>query len=109
MINQDDYVTSIDLTDAFLHVLVHQSSRHFLQFAWKGHLFQFRVLPFGMFLSPMVFTKILRPVVKWARRKGIRVAAYLDDLLIVAKDRHTSGKYTKMVLEKLQELDWRFR
>jgi hypothetical protein len=104
MINQDDYLTSIDLTDAFLHVLVHQSSRHFLQFAWKGHLFQFRVLPFGMSLSPMVFTKILRPVLKWARRKGIRVAAYLDDLLIVAKDRLTSGKHTKMVLEKLQEL-----
>ena len=62
-----------------------------------------------MSLSTMVFTKILRPMLKWARRKGIRVAAYLDDLLIVAKDRLTSGKHTKMVLEKLQELGWRFR
>jgi hypothetical protein len=29
----------------------------FLQFAGKDHFFQFRVIPFGMFLSPMVFTK----------------------------------------------------
>lgn len=104
MINQDDYLTSIDLADAFLQVLVYQSSRRFLQFAWK-HLFQFRVLPFGMSLSPMVFTKILPPVFKWARRKGIRVAAYLDDLLIVAKDRLTSGKHTKMVLENSTSWD----
>jgi hypothetical protein len=39
MINQDNYLTSIDLADAFLQVLVNQSSRRFLQFAWKGHLF----------------------------------------------------------------------
>jgi hypothetical protein len=67
-----------------LHVLVHRSSRRFLQFAWQGRLFQFRVLPFGMSLSPLVFTKILRPVLRWARRKGIRLSAYLDDLLIIA-------------------------
>lgn len=36
VINQGDYLTSIDLTDAFMHVLVHQSSRRFLQFTWKG-------------------------------------------------------------------------
>ena len=104
MINQGDYLTSIDLTDAFMHVLVHQSSRRFLQFTWKGRLFQFRVLPFGMSLSPMVFTKILKPVLRWARRKGIRLTAYLDDLLIVAKDRATSLRHTELVLHKLADL-----
>ncbi|HXC61363.1 MAG TPA: reverse transcriptase domain-containing protein, partial [Nitrospiria bacterium] len=104
MINQGDYLTSIDLTDAFMHVLVHQSSRRFLQFTWKGRLFQFRVLPFGMSLSPMVFTKILKPVLRWARRKGIRLTAYLDDLLIVAKDRATSLRRTELVLHKLADL-----
>ena len=104
MINQGDYLTSIDLTDAFMHVLVHQSSRRFLQFTWKGRLFQFRVLPFGMSLSPMVFTKILKPVLRWARRKGIRLTAYLDDLLIVAKDRPTSLLHTRLILHKLTDL-----
>jgi hypothetical protein len=104
LINKDDYLTSIDLADAFLHVLVHQSSRRFLQFAWEGQLFQFRVLPFGLSLSPLVFTKVLRPILRWARRKGIRVAAYLDDLLIVAKDYRTSHLHTQQILRKLAEL-----
>lgn len=63
-----------------------------------------RVLPFGLSLSPMVFTKILRTVLKWARRRGIRLAAYLDDLLVVARSQHTSQIHTRAVLRKLQEL-----
>jgi hypothetical protein len=104
IINRGDYLTSIDLSDAFLHILVHESSRKYLQFEWDGHLFQFKVLPFGLSLSPLVFTKVLRPVLKWARRKGIRLAAYLDDILIVAKDIPTSQRHTQMVLSKLQEV-----
>lgn len=52
MINRGDYLTSIDLTDAFLHILVNLSSRRYLQFEWCNKLFQFRVLPLGMSLSP---------------------------------------------------------
>lgn len=104
MINKGDFLTSIDLADAFLHVLIHQTSRRYLQFAWEGQLFQFRVLPFGLSLSPLVFTKILRPVLRWARRKGIRISAYLDDLLIVARDHRTSLVHTRMVQDKLKEL-----
>jgi hypothetical protein len=84
IINRKDYLTSIDLQDAFLHILIHPTSRKYLQFHWKGKQFQFRVLPFGLSLAPYVFTKILKPILKWARRKGIRISAYLDDLLIVA-------------------------
>jgi hypothetical protein len=104
MINTGDYLTSIDLSDAFLHVLIHHASRRYLRFQWENNTFQFRVLPFGLSLSPLVFTKILRPVLKWARRKGIRLAAYLDDILIVAKDQATSKKHTHLVLSKLREL-----
>jgi Reverse transcriptase (RNA-dependent DNA polymerase)/DNA N-6-adenine-methyltransferase (Dam) len=104
LINRGDYLTSIDLADAFLHVLVHQSSRRYLQFAWDGRLFQFRVLPFGLSLSPMVFTKVVRPVLRWARRKGIRLSAYLDDLLIVSRSLQTARAHTRMVQRKLQDL-----
>lgn len=69
LINQEDYFTSIDLADDFLHVLVHHSSRRYLQLIWDGQLFQFGVLSFGLSLSPLIFTKILRPVLRWARRE----------------------------------------
>ncbi|PVZ97514.1 hypothetical protein BB558_006523 [Smittium angustum] len=45
--------------------------------------YKFRVLPFEMALSPLVFTKILKPAIKWASKQGIRVAAYLNNLLVL--------------------------
>jgi hypothetical protein len=104
IINRKDYLTSIDLQDAFLHILIHPSSRKYLQFHWKGKQYQFRVLPFGLSLAPYIFTKILKPVLKWARRKGIRISAYLDDLLIVAKSEQLSRQHTQMVMNKLEEM-----
>jgi len=104
MVKKGDWMTSIDLQDAFLHILVHPSSRRFLQFQWNGTQYQFRVLPFGLSLSPLLFTKILKPVLTWARKKGIRVSAYLDDLIILASSVEESQQHTRMLQDKLQEL-----
>jgi len=56
---RNDYLTSIDLRDAFLHVPIHPSSRRYLQFQWRGKLYQFKVLPFGLSLAPLIFIKVL--------------------------------------------------
>ena len=73
----NDFLTSLDLRDAFLHVPIHPQSQKYLQFVWRGKKFQFQTLPFGLSLSPLVFTKILKPLLTWAQKKGIRVVAYL--------------------------------
>lgn len=104
LMNKNDFMTSIDLSDAFMHILIHPSSRRYLQFEWKGHRYQFRVLPFGLSLSPLVFTKVLRPVLKWARRRGIRISAYLDDLLIIASSREKARYHTQLVRQRLESL-----
>ena len=103
-IRSKDWMTSIDLTDAFLHVLINKASRRFLQFDWAGHRYQFRVLPFGLSLSPLVFTKIMRPVLRWARSKGIRISAYLDDLIIIASSKSLAKEHTLLITNMLQRL-----
>lgn len=104
MIRKKDFLTSIDLKDAFLHVPIAASHRHFLQFVWKNQVYQFKTLPFGLSLSPLVFTKVLRPLLRWARRRGIRITAYLDDLLIMARTEEQSRRNTQLVWDKLAEL-----
>ena len=47
-IQKQDWVISLDLTDAYLHVPIHPSSRKFLRFSYQDEVFQFRVLPFGL-------------------------------------------------------------
>ncbi|KAL1914873.1 uncharacterized protein VTP21DRAFT_7789 [Calcarisporiella thermophila] len=103
LIQKDDWLTSIDLKDAFLHVPVHQGSRKYLQFIWGGRKYQFKVLLFGLTSSSRIFTKVLRPVLTVCRKAGIRVAAYLDDLLIAASSIEESKMHTQMLINTLEK------
>lgn len=80
------YMTSVDLQDAYFLIKVEQNSRKFLRFKFKGHLYQFKCLPFGLCTSPFVFTKIMKPVLNTLRSEGILSVIYLDDLLLIEKD-----------------------
>jgi hypothetical protein len=104
LLQKGHYMTSIDLTDAFLHVLVHETSKRYLRFHWNNNTYQFRTIPFGLSLSPMVFTKILKPVLKWARRSGIMISAYLDDLLVIGKTAAITMTNTMKVIQKLTKV-----
>lgn len=104
LIQPDAYMAPIDLQDAFLHVLIHSSSRQYLQFRWNDQTLRFKSLVFGLSLSPLIFTKILRPVLRWALRKGTLISAYLDDLIIIGKTKELTASHTTQVLNKLDEL-----
>lgn len=104
LINKGNYMMSIDLQDAFLHILIHSSSCKYLQFHWKGRQYQFCILPFGLSLAPFIFTKILKPVLHWACHQGIWISAYLDDLLILAKSFQQAEEATQAVMDKLSSL-----
>jgi hypothetical protein len=104
LINQEDYFTSIDLADAFLHVLVHHSSRRYLQFTWDSQLFQFRVLQSVCLSFTSHFQQNSSTSSSLGKTERQTPVAYLDDLLIVAKDYPTSQRDTRMILNKLAEL-----
>lgn len=83
-LDQGDFLSSIDLKEAYLHVPIHPSHRKFLRFNY-GHLhFQYRALPFGLSTAPRVFTKLLIAPVAHLRSQGVRIFPYLDDLLVAA-------------------------
>ncbi len=53
----EDWFVTIDLKDTYFHVSILPSHRKFLRFAFRGKAYQYRVLPFGLALSPRTFTK----------------------------------------------------
>ncbi len=73
-IQPQDWFAAIDLKDAYFHVSILPRHRPFLQFAFEGRAWQYRVLPFGLSLSPCVFTKVQHwlhfRVPRWAWRRG---------------------------------------
>ena len=49
-----EWVSSIDLADAYLHILIHPNSRKYLRFCHNSQLFQFTSLPFSLATAPQV-------------------------------------------------------
>ena len=57
-----EWVSSIDLSDAYLHIPIHPNSRKYLRFCHRSQVFQFTSLPFGLATAPQVFTMIVKEV-----------------------------------------------
>ncbi len=51
-IRSEDWFVTIDLKYAYFHISILPSHRKFLRFAFRGKAYQYRVLPFGLTLSP---------------------------------------------------------
>ena len=88
-ITKDCYMAKIDLTDCFWGLPVHPKDHRFLSFRWKGVNYSFRCLPFGLSVSPLYITKLYHHVVEELQAKGHRVLLYIDDMLILGKDKAT--------------------
>ncbi len=56
-IRSEDWFVPIDLKDAYFHVSILSTHRNFLRFAFRGKAYQYRVLPFGLTLSPRTLRK----------------------------------------------------
>ena len=83
---KNDYLCTFDLKSGYHHVDIYVDSQIYLGFKWKQKYYMFTVLPFGLAMAYYVFTKLLRPVVKYLRTKGIRIVVHLDDGIAVGPD-----------------------
>ena len=91
-----EWVSSIDLSDAYLHIPIHPRSQ----------VFQFTCLPFGLATAPQVFTMIVKEVKLMALSRGLRLHQYLDDWLIRSQSQEEAQVNTQAVVDLTQSLGW---
>ena len=101
-----EWVSSIDLSDAYLHIPIHPNSRKYLRFCYKAQVFQFTSLPFRLATAPQVFTMIVKEVKLMALSRGLRIHQYLDDWLIRSQSQEESQRDTQAVVDLTQSLGW---
>lgn len=106
-LSHGEWVTTIDLKDAYFHIPIAEHHWRFLRFAFQGKHFQFRVLPFGLSLSPRVFTRVVAAALSPLQARGIKILPYLDDWLICAPTREQASRDTVTVLEHIDRLGLR--
>ena len=101
-----EWVSLIDLSDAYLHIPIHPNSRKYLRFCHRSQVFQFTPLPFGLATAPQVFTMIVKEVKLMALSRGLRLHQYLDDCLIRSQSQEEAQVNTQAVVDLTQSLGW---
>ena len=103
-VRQGDWMASIDLKEAYLQVPVHPASRHFLRFLFRGTVYQFKALCFGLSTALQVFIRVMAPVSAILHSLGICMRRYLDDWLVQSSSRESLLEDLQTVLHLCQEL-----
>ena len=84
IVEPDDYIITVDLKQGFFHVPVNVNDQDLLGFKFGKRYLKWKCLPFGFKGSPYYFNKVLRPVLRYLRSKGLRVSLYVDDFILCA-------------------------
>ena len=101
-----EWVASIDLTDAYFHVPIHQKFQKYLRFHVQGQAYQFRALPFGIATAPLEFTRVVKEVNFMALSQGVRIHQYLDDWLVRSKDPESCARDVQKLVNLVEKLGW---
>ena len=97
LFERGDYLFSFDLKSGYHHADIAPPLCKYLGFAWEGHFYVFTVLPFGLSSACYMFTKLLRPLVRYWCAKGLRIVVYLDDGLCAVAGRQTALEASELV------------
>ncbi|XP_063781262.1 protein disulfide-isomerase A4 [Pseudophryne corroboree] len=73
-----------------------------LQLVVRSFLDRGVLLPFGLAMSPRIFTKVMAVMIALLRRQGIGVLPYLDDLLILANSQDVLLSHLELTVQFLK-------
>ena len=104
LIKRNMFMTSLDLKDAYFSLPIAKSSRKYLRFLWKGQLYEYQCLCFGLSLAPFYFTKIMKPIFSQLRREGISCTYYIDDSLYLDNSCEKLESHTQRAMTLLKSL-----
>ena len=71
-VQEGEFLSKLDLKDAYFKIPMHPRDRKYLRFQWRGKLYEFPLLPFGLSSAPIAFF----------RRLAFRIVVYLDDFCL---------------------------
>ncbi len=82
-LSSEAHLFTFDLKSGYHHIDIATDHQKYLGFSWEvegiRRFFEFSVLPFGLSSAPLIFTKVMKPLVTHWRASGIFIALYLDD------------------------------
>ena len=104
LISPNDYLVSIDLSDAYHSIAMHLQYMPFLAFILAEICYQFTCLPQGLSPAPRIFTMLMKVVLKFLRTLSVKIAAWIDDFILAASSASLVSSHAALTLRTFEEL-----
>ncbi|XP_015113976.1 uncharacterized protein LOC107039051 [Diachasma alloeum] len=101
-----DFMTRIDISQGYVHVLIAESHRQFVLLVYNEELLQMTSLPCSLSSAPHTFAMISNWVAEIFRLRGMRVIVYLDDFLLACQSHSRLVSQTQGTVDLLTHLGW---
>ena len=105
MIQKDDLLITLDISNGFHHIPIAEQDWDKLGIFFGGHYYRWKVAPFGFAISPLLFCKTVRPVVQYLRAQGLRLVAYVDDFILMSSPT-CMDEHKTLLVQTLENLGW---
>ena len=101
-VGQAKYITTLDLAKGYYwQVPVAEEDRHKTAFITTKGLYQFKMMPFGLYGAPATFQRMMDEVI---RGMSQFTSAYLDDLIMFSATWEDHLSHLRAVLVRLREV-----
>lgn len=81
-----------------------EEDQKYFSFNWKGIIYQYTCLPFGIAFAPRLFTKLLKPVYASLRKLGHKSVGYIDDSLLCGESENECTENIKATISQFSKL-----
>ena len=106
LFKKHEFLFKFDLKSGYHHVDINPEHQKYLGFQWVSDgvagYYVFTVLPFGLSTACIIFTKLMRPLVKYWRGRGLKAIVYLDDDIIAVDQESKALSESSRVQRDLQ-------
>ncbi|KRH93508.1 pol polyprotein [Pseudoloma neurophilia] len=96
---QARFFSTLDATSGYYQIPIAEEDKEKTAFSWKGNLYEFNRMPFGLCNAPATFQRIMDKVLR--EEIGDCVMVYLDDIIIFSKTEDEHKQHINTVLGKL--------
>ena len=107
LFEKHEYLFKFDLKSGYHHVDICSEHQKYLGFQWDTDggvpgFYVFAVLPFGLSTACYIFTKLMRPLVRLWRGRGLKAIVYLDDGIIAVEGKSQALRESAQVQYELR-------
>ena len=106
LVSQGDYMSTDDLEKGYWQVKLNPLHRKYIGVSLDGKYYVANVLILGITDAVFCFTKLVRPIVRYLRARGVPAAAYIDDFFTSSQPFALAHKNRNFLLFVLTKCGW---